>query len=197
MKKIALFVLILVPLKKSTAQYIKIDNGILSTAYIDPIGLGILEGKTSNYSVNLGVDYFEKKWFYLSTKVGYVKIGGTEIFNATEATKVSERKNYLHLNTSFRAFVRKDAATCFVGVGPYFNALLSSDRFNSADYKDGYKVKSYLGGLGEVGFHFDVKKMRLGFAVEYMRSLSPTASSPEIDLKNNNLGALATIGYRI
>lgn len=196
MKKTTLFLLIFFPLQKSIAQYIKIDNGILSTAYIDPIGLGILDGKTTNYTVNLGVDYFEKSFFYLSSKVGYIQIGGKEDLNAW-GTKVNELKHYLHMNTTLRTYVRKDAATCFVGVGPYYNVLLSNDRFNSVDYKDGYKVKSYLGALGEAGFHFDVKRLRLGLSVQYMYSLSPTASSSEIDMKNNNLGALTTIGYQI
>lgn len=60
MKKIVLFTLLLLPLMESRAQYVKIDNGLMTTAYVDPIGLGIIDGRNTHYAVNLGIDYMEK-----------------------------------------------------------------------------------------------------------------------------------------
>ncbi|MCD8538940.1 MAG: hypothetical protein LRY55_03640 [Leadbetterella sp.] len=140
---------------------------------------------------------WKKKWFYLSSQIGYAKIGGTDEFNDPEPSTIQEIKNYLHFNTTIRAFQRKDALTWFAGIGPYYNLRIDGPSFTSADYKDFYKAKSYLGGRAEAGFHFDVSKIRFGLTGTYLYSFTHAAKTSAIGLKNNNLGFFASIGYKI
>lgn len=195
MKKLAL-ILLLLPFQNALAQHVKIDAGILSTGYWNKLGLGIVDGRAISPSVNLGIDYLETKWFYLSSQIGYTRIGGLEESTVPEKSKLRELQNYLHLNTTFRAFVRKGSLTGYIGAGPYLNILTGEEKFNHQYYKE-WDLKSYLGSKAEVGFHFDQNRIRFGLNANYMYSLSPTAKSSAMNMKNNNIGILASVGYKI
>lgn len=199
MKKTIFIIIVLLFIGKSVvlAQHIKIDNGILFSSYDNSKNLPILYDKVRTYSVNLGADYFEKKWFYLSSQVGYTKLGGKEEnpFLADELKHVKESKNYLHMNTTFRAFKEISGLKIFVGLGPYLNILTGSKKFQSSIYHDFYDLKTYAGGKGEVGITHDINKFRIGLIGTYMLNLTPVASSVALDLRNNNFGAVVSIGY--
>lgn len=74
-----------------------------------------------------------------------------------------------------------------------------SDKFENSILEDQYELKSYCGGKGEIGFTFDVQKLRLGLSVLHLYSITPTAKGLEwgLGLSNHNWGVFTSIGYRL
>lgn len=201
MKKIISLLILILIFQKSVvySQHIKVDNGILFSSYDNSKNLPILYDKVATYSVSLGADYLEKKWYYLSSQIGYTKLGGKEEnpFLADNFKKVKQTKNYVHLNTTFRAFKELSSFKIFVGAGPYLNILTGSSKFNNSIYHDFYDLKTFVGGKGEIGLTHDINKVRIGLIGTYMMNLSPTGSSSALNLRNNNLGAIVSLGYSL
>lgn len=190
-KKAVLMILFLLISKVLIAQHLKLDNSILVTSYTNNKDLPILHDKLSVHSISLGADYLDKKWFYLSSQLGYFKIGGKENYYEIEPQKSS----YIHLNTTFRIYKEYTDLVFFIGAGPYLNILTGSKKFETLDYRDYYDKKTYVGGKGEIGVTCDINRFRIGIIGNYMLSVTPTASSTGLNLKNNNLGGSISIGY--
>ena len=162
--------------------------------------IGILNSKITTYSFSLGMDYLEKNWFYLSSQIGYMKVGGEETNPRLpdEYKYISESGSFIHLNTSFRAYLKSSELKFFVGLGPYINVLVSDGNFDGPEYNQGFTFqKLYAGGRPEIGVTADINKFRAGLVGSYILSLSPSASSEFISLYNNGLSIMATIAYRI
>lgn len=77
MKKIALFFTFFIFIGTCYSQILKIDNGI-SMNSLKGKDFDLFPHKIVSYSGMLGVEYLQKKWFYLSSEVGYLKLGGKE-----------------------------------------------------------------------------------------------------------------------
>lgn len=114
-KKAVLMTIFLLISKILIAQHIKLDNSILVTSYTNNKDLPILHDKLSVHSISLGADYVDKKWFYLSSQLGYLKIGGKENYYEIELQKSS----YIHLNTTFRIYKEYTDLVFFIGAGPF------------------------------------------------------------------------------
>lgn len=195
-KKVILLPLLFLFCKIVNAQHIKVDNSLLVTSYTNSKDLPILYDKLRTYSIYLGADYLDKEWFYLSSQLGYVKIGGREKYHYIDTSGIEE-SSYIHLNTTFRIYKDNSGLRSFVGIGPYLNVLAGSNKFKTPVYNEFYGKKTYLGARGEAGFTCDINKIRLGLMVNYMLSLTPTASSSALNLRNNNLGGSISLGYLI
>lgn len=199
-KKILLVLALSFSIKNAHAQYIKLDNGILFSSLQNNKDLPLLTKNIQQYSILLGTDYFEKKWFYLSSQVGYTKFGGKENYPGLqpESSKVSEMKSYAHLNTTFRAFLENSGLKGFVGIGPYANVLAADRDFSSDLLGPFYKFKRInAGGKGEIGLTYDVSKLRIGLVGSYMLGLSPAASTEFISLYNHAYSVSLTVGYKL
>lgn len=190
----------------TAAQYLKLDNGMLSTAYRNEYNREIADIPAYTYVVNAGIDYLDCKWFYLSSQIGYTRIGGIQKAEPlpgvpwTGLTFPAERKSYVHLNTTFRGQKKyQNGLALFVGLGPYLNLRAGSNEFSNEILKYHYKLTSYYGGKGEIGFTLDIQKVRFGLSAFHLRSLSPAAKGLEwvLELSNHNWGASASVGYRI
>lgn len=188
------------------AQYLKLDNGILSTSYRNDYGREIADIPIETYAVSAGFDYFNSKWFYLSSQIGYTRIGGRQKVNPLPGvewdglTFPAEKVNYIHLNTAIRGQKKfENGLALFVGLGPYLNWRVGSDKFENNVLEELYELKSYCGGKAEVGFTFDVQKLRLGLSVVHLHNITPTAKGFEwgLELSNHNWGVFTSIGYRL
>ena len=183
------------------AQYIKLDNGIVSSSFHNEKNLSILSSKKIvSYSFLLGTDYLEKGWFYLSSQIGYIKIGGKEknSLPQEEYNSISESGSFIHLNTTFRAYIKASESRFFVGIGPYINISTGNKNFDSPLYSPSFSFKNlYVGGKPEIGATVDINKFRVGLTGTYMFNLSPSAASEFISLYNNAFSAMATVAYRI
>ncbi|WP_420151842.1 hypothetical protein [Spirosoma sp.] len=198
-KKIVLFSLMLIS-KDLCAQYLKVDIGLTSSRFTNSKNLSILKSRIPNYSLFIGSDYLQHKWYYLSSQFGYNVLGGKDedVFIQNEKVIVTERLKYLHLNTTFRAYKRSSGLNLFAGVGPYANILVGPKRFKSDLYRDFYEFKPFhLGGKGEIGITQDINKLRLGLVGTYLMSLTPATKSDYLSLNNNAFSITFTAGYHL
>jgi len=151
-------------MKMSYSQIIKIDNGFsitnLKTKKFDALHTNI-----SSYCGFIGIDYFNKKRFYLSSEIGYIRIGGKETNEALPVTdsayKVFKSFNYGQVNTTFRIQDNSKNTGVYLGAGPYFNILLDSDKFESPNYKSYTAQKLNFGCKTEVGYVVSLNKIKL------------------------------------
>jgi hypothetical protein len=115
MHKNLLLAILLFSTKSLSAQinkpaYLKFDNGLTVSSFRSNPNLQILEDVNINYSALLGIDFQQTKWFYFSSQIGYMKIGGNETNNGLIGIpnyKISENSDYLHLNTTFRVATQR------------------------------------------------------------------------------------------
>ena len=182
-----------------SAQYLKIDNGIILGSFSNEDDLAILDSRVVNYIGSVGLDYLEKEWFSLSSQIGYVRIGGEqEIDNATpEIGEIKEQKNYVHFNTTFRSRLDMEEVSFFVGIGPTLDILMGN---NDAEHPffTGYRYNTArVGGKAEIGILHTKDKFRLGFIGGYLRDFSPTTETEFISLFSQAFTATITAGYRL
>jgi hypothetical protein len=182
------------------AQYIKVDNGFIDSKFRNKENLPILSDNVRNYAFLLGIDYLDKKRFYLSSQIGYVKLGGEEFneFLQEPNRSITEEAEYIHLNTTFKFRLNLDERL-FVstGAGPYINILLGEEEFNNLNEGIYQYENLFVGGRLEGGLTYDVKKIRIGITYSYLYDLSAIAKSGAISLYNDNHSVMLTTGYRI
>lgn len=174
MRKISFIIFSFLLTNTLAAQHIKLDNHLLFSDFSNKNDLPILSNRAERYSVVVGMDYAEKKWYGLSSQLGYMSLGGKEtiIFSSTEEERISETKGFVHANTTFRAFARVADSRLFVGLGPYINWLPGNQAFGHALYQ-GYQYKRiHAGTKAEAGFIHDAGKVRVGVNVAYLMDRS-------------------------
>lgn len=200
MTKTLTSLLLLMLAKNASGQYLKLDNGITLSSFQNKNNLSILSSsRSTSYSLMLGCDYLQKSWFYLSSQVGYLNLGGKEINSSLQGSdvNVSESKSYIHLNTTLRVYTKSSNLKFFLGVGPYLNFLAGTKNFNSDLYHPYYSFKKlYVGTKTEIGITEDIKRIRVGLIGSYMLNLSPSASSDYLNLNNKTFLVSFTTGYR-
>lgn len=198
--KIVLPLLLCIMTGTARGQYLKVDNGILFSSFSNNKNLPLLNSTITTYAVQAGADYWEHSKFYLSSQIGYISIGGRETnpyLSQPEYQKVTERKGYVHLNTTFRPYLKAGISTLFAGLGPTINLPLGSRKIESSLY-EGYRyTRVRVGGKAELGITEDIKKFRLGLLGAYLFDLSPAAKTEFIGLYNKAFSLVATVGYRL
>ncbi|WP_343693247.1 hypothetical protein [Chitinophaga sp.] len=197
MKRIPLILLCSMFMRTAYSQVIKIDNGIAINS-LKGDKFDLFSGKVASYSGLVGLEYFERKWFYLSSEIGYLKLGGKE--NGTVdgvSTRDEQTWNYGHINTSFRARVVNRKTEFYLGAGPYANLLLGSGAFDKAQY-DGYSAERVNWGLkGELGITQDINRIRIGLNGSYLIPLSATVKSQYTTMHLRSPAFYVSLGYRL
>lgn len=183
----------------SKAQYIKIDYGLLSSSFNNSKKLPILYDKIDAHALTIGVEFLERKWFYLSSQAGFMKIGGKETNSnfGGDSTYIKDSRAYAHFNTTIRGYKTFDLLTAFIGVGPFLNVLAGSRPFEHPIYTDFYRFKTYAGGKGEIGISYNAKAIKISIIGSYLMDLSGAAGSEAFKLTNDNLGAFVSVGYKL
>lgn len=187
-------------MKTSYSQTIKIDNGFsitnLKTKKFDALHTDI-----SSYCGFIGIDYFNKKRFYLSSEIGYIRIGGKETNESLPATdsayKVFKSFSYGHVNTTFRIQDNSKNSGVYLGIGPYLNILLSSNKFQSPNYNSYTAQKLNFGFKTEAGYVVSLNKIKLGLNGAYLINISPMAKSAYNSFTYKAFIGSLTIGYKL
>lgn len=197
MKKIALVVTCFMLVNITYAQIIKIDNGItinnLKGAKFD-----LFPNKVVSYSGMLGIEYLQRKWFYLSSEVGYLKLGGKESRTiGTMDTPEKQTWSYLQLNTTFRLKTGAGNTEFFVGAGPYLNVLVGSGDFIRDMYAGYATQRTNWGGKVEVGVNQRINKLRVGVNGAYLIPFSAVAKSSYTSMDARCLAVYLSLGYRL
>lgn len=168
----------------SFSQIIKINNGFSASSMKK-----VLTEKIVAFSSSIGVDYFEHKYYYLSSEVAYMKLGGENSDALYGAVSIKARESWdcLQFNTTFRARYPIGQFHFYVGVGPKFDLIINNNKFSSLLYKniDGLKMlRVTFGGKLESGIAYDLGKTRIGLNVSYLFPIGKSAR----DFKSGFLG---------
>lgn len=214
MKHLKLLAFGLILSNLSFGQIIKIQTGATLSKFDWKIGNLDLEPFNETligYSVFAGMDYFEKKFFNLSSNLGFIRKGGKGKITFTTATgepidEKSEKAKlgYFTVNTTLDLkYPIKDKITPFISVGPRFDYLASYskvfDGLNEIDELKKYNIGLILGG----GIKYDLSKIQIGLRADYYLNFEKVADWP---LQTGNLGGEINdrtitlnliIGYRL
>lgn len=201
MKKTLLLFSCFLLIKMGYSQIIKIDNGFsitnLKTKKFDALHTDI-----SSYCGFIGIDYFNKKRFYLSSEIGYIRIGGKETNEGLAMTdsanyKVFQSFHYGQVNTTFRIQDNSKNTGVYLGAGPYLNILLDSNKFQSRIYKSYTAQKLNFGFKTEVGYMVSLNKIKLSLNGAYLINISPMAKSAYNSFNYKAFIGSLTIGYKL
>lgn len=211
MKKVIICLLLtLLNLSLLSSQVIKIENG-LSISSINSTKFNLLNDNLYTYSLLLGCDYLEHRYFYLSSGIGYILKGGTDnIIQLDENTHpvntipIKGKWDYLHLNTSLRIRYPFEKSHLYLGAGLKADVLTSSTDNNKSYLSEGYKMASIIPGMKiEMGINREVKRLVIGVNASYLIDFKDAGKSIlPIDGAHNKLRAsntllLFTLGYRL
>lgn len=197
MKRISLILLCSMFMGTVHSQVIKFDNGIAINS-LKGDQFDLFSNKVTSYSGLVGLEYLERKWFYLSSEVGYLKLGGKE--NGTidgVPTRDEQTWNYGHINTSVRARAVNRKTEFYVGTGPFANVLLGSGTFDKGLY-NGYSAERINWGFkAELGITQHINRIRIGVNGSYLLPISATVKSQYTTMRLRSPAFYLSLGYRL
>lgn len=151
------------------SQVIKLNNGFLVTKTTNKKG-NFMKDNLMTYAISLGIDYFEHDYYYLSSEVGYIKLGAKEnnSYIDNKHTPVSETWNNVQFNTTFRVRYPLQSFFIYLGLGPKIDLLLDKNKFSSNFLQDiPERNRLNIGAKSEIGFAYDFPKIRIGVNYSY------------------------------
>lgn len=179
------------------AQTIKLENGISSSSMRSD-NISFLNKKITTYSVLVGYEYLNHKYYYLSSAIGYLRKGGQEEISAIG--NIKEQLDYLHFNTTIRAKITINDLEMFTGIGPTIDVLLSDKNFKSELFdldNEKYVLNSVsFGSKIEIGFvQLLNDRFKVGCSGSYLLNIDCIGKSTYNKLKNDTFQMMVTIGY--
>jgi hypothetical protein len=184
----------------SNAQYLKIDNAVQFSSFSNKNDLPLLRSSVANYSIQLGVDYLKRDWYFLSSQIGYSHIGGSEknpFLLQPDYQSINENKGYINVNTTIRPYLKKGSSILFMGIGPTVNLLTGGKQFESTLY-EGYKYNTLrIGGKAELGILEPIGRFQFGLVGAYLHDFTPAAKTEFLSLYSSGFTLQSTIGYHL
>jgi hypothetical protein len=205
-KMIVLFAFFTVSIYPVYSQMIKIENGIVISSISDFNQLNLFEENIYTYGIAAGIDYFEHKYVYLSSKIGYLKKGGkNEVFlvsgttdELTNKTSIFENWNFIDVNTTCRLKYPLNNSHIYVGFGPFIDFLIGSNKFNTNGFESCKANKILSGICSELGFNrYLTDKMMLGVNISHQTLLNNFAYNNGSKVKNKTFYFMLTFGYSL
>jgi hypothetical protein len=216
MIKTGLFLIGLTIAILANGQTVKIQAGTsisklnwqLKGINIDPLYDETLIG----YSIFAGLDYYDKKYFNLSSNIGMIRKGGksevqlSDQYGMLIGKTITEKPtlDYLSINTMIDIKYRiKEKISPFISFGPRYDYLLSSSgQFDGLEKLDELK-KSSIGVILGGGLKYDISKIQFGLRADYYSDFTKVA---EWTIEKTNRGGEITVntltinlsvGYRL
>jgi hypothetical protein len=197
MKKLPLIIIGLILAGTSYAQTFKIDNGVTINS-LKGEDFDIFPRKIATYSMMLGVEYFQRKWYYLSSEIGYLKLGGKEGEMADDpASGDKQTWNYTQLNTSFRLRMGFSTSEVYIGAGPYLNLLLGSGGFEKELYTGYTTQRANWGSKLEAGVNGIIDRYKVGLNCTYLVPVSTVAKSSYTSIDARSVSIYLSLAYRL
>lgn len=190
--------------EKTFAQVFKIENGI-SFSKMNLPG-NAFHDNLSMYSMNVGCDYLERKWYFLSSEIGYVRKGGADnavyIDNPSDlrAIHLKNTLDYITINTSFNIKYNFRGFNLYAGIAPTLDFLVKnrfkSDTPEANQNEEVFSAhKVVLGFKPSIGVFYDTDKIRLSVEASYMKNI--TKLSELKSMKSNTFLLSFGIGYKL
>jgi hypothetical protein len=198
--------LLLVPLA-SAAQLLNLQFGPSFSKLDSRIGrmpTTFLDQTRIDPSVFIGVEYLEKRYWSISSNIGYVRKGGKEPWanvdssgNVISTSTASETFDYLSVNTLFNfKFPIKERWTPYVSVGPRIDFLVNHD--HTFQYFDdlGFLQRESYGVVAAIGLRYTFSTFLLGVRAEHLYNFNHLASDG-LETNDTNTSIISlTIGAR-
>lgn len=187
-----------------SAQVVKVSGGWTKAAMQNDQNFqGMLNEEVTGFSALIGIDYWERKYFYLSSEVGYYRDGGQQRdpIGNNDIMEATEYWNFFHLNTSFRFRIPlPGSAHIYTGAGPKLDILFGSEQFRSQLYNEHTNFKKNrfsFGGKIEGGLVQDINNIRLGLNVSYLVHTGNVGGNDFTKLeRENSIVPALSVGYR-
>lgn len=181
------------------SQTFKWSNGIaISSMREQP--RRILKENLVSYAGFIGCDYWTHTYYYLSSEIGFLQMGGKEalaLYNF-KPVRYKEYWNYLHLNTTFRVKYPYKKMYVYAGVGPKADILVGNNHFRAPYFKEyDYQMKKIIfGSKMEVGITGQITRTwEIGLNAAYLLNFNKAGKS-EISNFNEHIFLLTcSVGY--
>ena len=200
MKKVILLIglICLFSSERIFSQVIKIENGVSFSKM--NVGSATFRNPLSFYTVNIGCDYLEKDWFFLSSEIGCVRKGGKGHSDDERGFSEKNTLDCITLNTSFNVKYNAGGFNLYIGAAPTLDFPLKNEYSSkSPEWNDKWEMypehRVVLGIKPSIGAFYDVDKIRLSLEASYMKNI--TKLSKFDGIKNNTFLLSFGIGYKL
>lgn len=217
MKKYILTIFFCFALYAATAQTLNIKTGATFSkmSWTNSMASNTLFDKEYfGFITTFGVDYLQKKFFMLSSNIGYVNIGGNGTVLAVDPIhpmndKMIDIRTTLHFFTSntlalFKFKIGKSISP-FIGFGPRLDYLVKykEDAGLLVQFDDIKNLnKMQYGFIGVAGINYNMNKFRIGLEFQYNYTFTKLVNfTSQWNVKNElsvrYYNVAASIGYKI
>ena len=215
MKKVGFIFMIILLSNASFGQIIKLQVGTTISELDWTIGDSpdLYDEFTYNFTAAIGVDYFQKKIFNLSSNVVFLRKSGKQELELRFRTpgpldpplpsSVVDRAylDYVSLNTLFELnLLTEGKLKPFLSAGPRVDLLINqSDVFDDLEELDILNTINYgllLGG----GVKYDLSKWQFGLRMDYYLNFTKIAEwqiSTDNEITDQTLAVNLSVGYKI
>lgn len=165
----------------------------------------ILPEPYNSYNINLGIEYFDKKYFSLVSNVGFIKRGGVNPNNEFNEFPRTSKNNELILKSfTFNTLIRVKASnkyfTLFFGTGPRIDYMynISGNAQENKPVKETINIVNY--GIDfESGINYDFLDFIVGVKIVHNLIVKDIFKSLA-DYQNQKLYTNSinlTLGYKL
>lgn len=152
---------------------VKVGGGMTIGSMTTNQNFDLFEKNILNFSPYVGLDWLGGKYFYMSSVVGWQRIGGKSSVLLTDEDRfgtMEKHWDFIHLNTTARFQYPLSRLNVYAGAGFYANCLTSKrverDDFYTPEYEF-VAGKVNFGELVEVGMTTVQGRMKMDFNVSY------------------------------
>ena len=189
------------------AQNLKINSGLSLSSLNFKIGeFNFYDSRIKSFYPSLGIDYFEHKYFSISSEIGLIEKGGkesnillTSVGGETQQhIDLFEKWNFLHFNTTFRINYPFNNFHLYAGFGPKFDILLGSNSFDNISFEN-FRINRYSFGFKpEIGFNSILtNKISMGFNLSYLIDIGDFAKNELFTITNNTWMMTLSLRYSL
>lgn len=208
MKTTALILLFIAIALLSIGQNINVQGGLsFSKMDYDIKGLDekLYDKQITGYSFLVGTDYFETKYFNLSSNIGVLRKGGQDeiMFSNENGDDLGYRTvettlDYITINTTIDlTYGLEHLGDPFVGIGPRLDYLINySDTFKDLD--ESGDLNKYNIGLNVcVGYKYEISKIMFGLRADFYTNFMKIAEWDNGSIDDQTYTITITIGYKL
>lgn len=211
------FSLLIVGLALSFSSYgqtIKIQAGPAFSSLDWKVGaVGLFDQNKIGFSAFVGIDYYDRKYYNLSSNIGFVSKGGKEDIQLIDMDKpdgktltVKGHLDYISFSTVVEVkYPLNDIFFPFISLGPRFDYLMdihSSEQGFLEPVEDDMKKCNYgliVGG----GLKYDITKFQIGIQANYYLNFIKIADSLaegdsfSLSINDNTTTLNFILGYKL
>ena len=152
-------------------------------------------------SFSIGVEYLEKKYWSVSSNVGFVRKGGNESWQDSPVqvgtTTASETFDYVSINTLFNfKYPLKGNWMPYLSFGPHADFMTSHTHFFPYFDYPGVGLRRSYGIVYAVGIRYAFTHFLIGLRAEHLVDVTPLAHLDRESNYTHTSILSATIGYR-